>query len=448
MKIFHRTIINELKKWVLKPDRRPLILRGARQVGKTTAVILFSEKFDSFINLNLEKAEHRNIFEGDYTFNELLSRLFLYIGKERHIGKTLIFIDEIQNSPKAIRSLRYFYEEASDLYVIAAGSFLENILDKNISFPVGRVEIMAMYPCTFQEFLGAMEQNQSLKLYNEGIIPDHAHDTFTILFKKYVTIGGLPQVVENFSRQEDLTLLNNILSSLLTSYAEDVEKYARSVSMTKYIRHIISNAFRYAGTRITFEKFANSPYRSREMKEAFVTLEKTMLLRLIYPITSTKLPFNPDLKKKPRLYVFDVGLVNHALGIFDELIAEKNIDNVYKGLIAEHIVGQEILGSTYSMTDVLRFWTREKKESSAEVDYVIPYKGMVIPIEVKSGATGKLRSLHQFVDGSAHDWAVRFYSGKLTIEEAATIRGKRYKLINIPHYLAGKLPMILKNHIG
>jgi predicted AAA+ superfamily ATPase len=217
--------------------------------------------------------------------------------------------------------------------------------------------------------------------------------------------------------------------------------------MEQYIRHIISNAFRQSGKRITFEKFGNSPYRSREMKEAFITLEKTMLLKLVYPVTSVKLPFNPDLKKKPRLHVFDVGLVNYALGILDELIVEKNIDNVYRGLIAEHIVGQELLGSTFSVTDTLKFWTREKKESSAEVDYVISYKGMVIPIEVKSGATGKLRSLHQFVDAAPNNWAVRFYSGKFTVEDAITLSGKKYKLINMPHYLAGKLQMILKNFI-
>jgi predicted AAA+ superfamily ATPase len=201
MKMFNRTIIDELKKWSLKPDRRPLIMRGARQVGKTTAVILFAEEFDLFLNLNLEKTEHRNIFEGDYPFNELISRLFLFAGKERHAGKTLVFIDEIQNSAKAISLLRYFYEEAKDLYVIAAGSLLENILDKKISFPVGRVELMAMHPCTFREFLVAMDQGQSLSLYDQGEVPDYAHDTFSGLFKKYVTIGGLPQVIENYARQ-------------------------------------------------------------------------------------------------------------------------------------------------------------------------------------------------------------------------------------------------------
>lgn len=446
--MFDRTIIKELRKWSAKPDRRPLVLRGARQVGKTTAVKMFAKEFDLFINLNLERSEHRNIFEGDYPFHELLSRLFLHAGKERNSGNTLVFIDEVQNSPKAISLLRYFYEEAGDLYVIAAGSLLENILDKNISFPVGRVEFIKMHPCTFREFLGAMRKDQSLKLYDQDEIPGYAHDKLLILFKKYATIGGMPQILDNYTMQKDYTSLKSIYNSLLISYSEDVEKYARSASMEKYIRHIVSTAFQEAGTRITFEKFGNSPYRSREMKEAFTILEKTMLLKLIYPVTSPKLPFAPDLKKKPRLHLFDTGLVNHSLGIEDELIAEKYLDNVYRGLIAEHIVGQELLGANFSVNDSLEFWTRDKKESSAEVDYVVSYKGMVIPVEVKSGSTGKLRSLHQFMDIAPHDWAIRFYSGKYAIENISTMSGKRYKLINLPLYLAGKLVTTLQNIIS
>ena len=442
--MFNRTIIDELKKWKNKPDRKPLVLRGARQVGKTTAIKLFAKEFDEFLYLNLEKAEERNIFEGEHPFDELLNRLFFHFGVEKDTNaKTLIFIDEIQNSPKTIALLRYFYEEANKLFVIAAESLLENILDKNISFPVGRVEFMAMHLCTFQEFLGAMEEEQSFKLYEQGEIPSFAHDKLSSLFKKYASIGGMPQILDNYASKQDYTSLSTIYSNLLISYAEDVEKYAKSASMTQYIRHIISTAFREAGSRITFDKFGNSSYRSREMKEAFTTLEKTMLLKLVYPVTSTKLPFSPDLKKKPRLHIFDTGLVNYSLGILDKLIAEKYLDNVYRGRIAEHIVGQELAGATFSIMNTIEFWTREKKGSSAEVDYVVSHKGMLIPVEVKAGASGSLRSLHQFVDAAPHAWAVRFYSGEAVIEDAQTVAGKKYKLINLPHYLAGKLDAIL-----
>ncbi|RLD32145.1 MAG: hypothetical protein DRI83_11335, partial [Bacteroidetes bacterium] len=165
--MFNRTIIDKLRQWSDKKDRKPLVLRGARQVGKTTAINIFAENFDEYLYLNLEKAEQRKIFEDEQAFDEMLNRLFFFFDIKKDVNaKTLIFIDEIQNSPKAIALLRYFYEEANHLYVISAGSLLENILDKNISFPVGRVEYMFMHPCTFQEYLGAMGEEQSFNLYN------------------------------------------------------------------------------------------------------------------------------------------------------------------------------------------------------------------------------------------------------------------------------------------
>ena len=151
--MFNRTIIDKLRQWSDKMNRKPLVLRGARQVGKTTAVKIFAKDFDEFIYLDLEKAEQRKIFEDEQSFGEMLNRLFFFFDIKKDVNaKTLIFIDEIQNSPKTIALLRYFFEEANHLYVIAAGSLLENILDKNISFPVGRVEFMFMHPCTFQEY--------------------------------------------------------------------------------------------------------------------------------------------------------------------------------------------------------------------------------------------------------------------------------------------------------
>ena len=447
--MFHRTIIENLKKWAKKPDRKPLVLRGARQVGKTTVVDMFSEEFDEYIYLNLEKPEHRRIFEDDYSFDDLLNRLFFHFGIEKNdASKTLIFIDEIQNSPKTIALLRYFYENANHLFVIAAGSLLENILDHNISFPVGRVEYMFMHPCTFQEYLGAMGEKQSQKIYQGREIPAFAHDKLSQLFKNYATIGGMPGVLKTYSQNQYYTALESTYSGLITSYSEDVEKYAKSSSLRQYIRHIISTAFTEAGARITFDKFGNSPYRSREMKEAFTTLEKTMILKLVYPITSTKLPIQPDMKKKPRLHIFDTGLVNFSLGIFDELISKKYLNEVYRGRIAEHIIGQELSGTKFSLNDSLEFWVRNKKGSGAEVDYIVSHKGLLIPIEVKAGASGKLRSLHQYVEAAPHDWAVRFYSGKMQIDDAKTISGEKYKLINLPHYMAGRINDVLNEIIN
>lgn len=437
--MFPRDILTELKKWALKPNRKPLVLRGARQVGKTTVVDLFAKDFDQYIKLNLERSEDRIIFERDYPFSDLVTTLFLNARKQLNGRKTLIFIDEIQNSPKAVSLLRYFYEDTPDLYVIAAGSLLERLKDKSISFPVGRVEYMVMRPCSFREFLTATGNGPLNEYLGQPDVPGFLHDQFTVWFKRYATTGGMPEVIATYANSADLTALKPIYDSLIQSYSDDVEKYASSSAQVQYIRHIIMHAFGEAGTKITFEKFGNSSYRSREMKEAFLALQKTMLLDLVYPCTSADFPAQPSLAKKPRLHVVDTGLINHARGLLGEMVFNANISDVYRGLIAEHIVGQELLAASYSVLHKIFFWTREKKESSAEVDYVFPWNGKLIPVEVKSGSIGRLRSMHQFMDQAPHGIAVRVWQGPYSVEKAETITGTSFTLLNLPFYLVHRL---------
>ena len=437
--MFYREIIDKLKDWAGRDNRKPLVLRGSRQVGKTTAVEMFSEEFDQYIALNLEREEERKIFETSYPFQDLLMALFFYAGKERKLGRTLIFIDEIQNAPRAIALLRYFKEEAEDLFVIAAGSLLETIMDRKISYPVGRVEYMMMHPVTFREFLGATGENQSLEILNSNEIPAFAHPHLMRQFKKYLTIGGMPQVVEQYARNNDLTALQPIYESLLKSYIEDVEKYAPSSSQVQYIRHILNTAFEVAGSRITIENFGGSTYKFREMREAFTTLEKTFLFQLVYPTTEAVIPALPKLKLKPRLHTLDTGLINYATNMVKDILSIEDIADVYRGRIAEHITGQELLAMSNSIMNKLQFWVREKKQSSAEIDYLYQYNGKLIPIEVKSGSIGKLRSLHQFMDVAPHHLAVRVWQGSYSVEKAKTIAGTEFTLINLPFYLVHRI---------
>jgi predicted AAA+ superfamily ATPase len=437
--MFYREIIKNLKEWSVRDARKPLVLRGARQVGKTTAIEMFAKEFDQYITFNLEKEEERMIFETSYPFQDLLMALFLYAKKERYSGRTLIFIDEIQNCPKAVALLRYFKEEAGDLFVIAAGSLLETIMDRKISYPVGRVEFMMLHPVSFREFLAATGENQSLDLINSDEVPAFAHTQLMWLFKKYLTIGGMPQVVEQYARNEDLTALKPIYESLLKSYIEDVEKYAPSLSQVQYIRHILTTAFEIAGSRVTIENFGGSTYKFREMKEAFTTLEKTLLFQLVYPTTEFSVPALPRLKMKPRLHTLDTGLINYSTNMVKDILSTEDIANVYRGRIAEHITGQELLAMSGSIMNKLQFWVREKKQSSAEIDYLFQYNGKLIPIEVKSGSIGKLRSLHQFMDSAPHHLAVRVWQGVYSVEKAKTISGTEFTLINLPFYLIHRL---------
>ncbi len=441
--MIRRKAIEKLNEWAIRSNRKPLILRGARQVGKTTLVDIFAKQFDNYLYLNLEKRDNLNLFENNYSVEKLIEAVFYLKGKTKNVGKTLLFIDEIQNSQEAVKQLRYFYEEMPDLYVIAAGSLLETLIDKTISFPVGRVSYLPIRPLNFLEFLTAMGEDTSVELLKQTSPPEFAHNKLMDLFNQYTLIGGMPEIVSNYVKYKDINRLQPIYDELLTTYVDDVEKYSTNTTFTDIIRHTIHHSFLEAGSRIKFQGFGNSNYRSREMGEAFRTLEKTMLLQLVYPVTSTKIPIQANHKKSPKLQLLDTGLVNYSAGIQKELFLSKNIESTYKGKIAEHVVGQELKSLSNSVRYKLNFWTRESKNANSEVDFVYKHNDLLIPIEVKSGATGRLRSLHQFVDRSPHNIAIRAYSGKYSVETSKTIAGKEFTLINLPFYMLQGVENIL-----
>lgn len=443
--MFHRTIQSELQNWAKKGTRKPLVIRGARQVGKTTAISQFASSFDQYLYLNLELPEDRQPFEDFTNMERLLQNIFFIRNEIRSKGsKSLIFIDEIQEFPRAMQILRYFFEQAPEIYVIAAGSMLESLFNPDISFPVGRVEYLVIHPASFPEYLDAMEENSALDLIHEIPVPDFAHQKLLSLFHTYCLIGGMPEVVSHYATNKDLVALNSIFESLIISYLDDVEKYANNDAQTQVIRHAIRSSYAEAGKRIKFQGFGKSNYGSREIGEALRTLEKALLIHLIYPQTSPTLPIQPNYRRSPRLQVLDTGMLNYFVGIQNQIIGTEKLDKVYQGRVIEHITGQEILASQFSALHGLHFWVRDKKGSSAEVDYLYPYKGLLIPVEVKSGATGKLKSLHMFMDLVPHDMAVRVNSGPFSLSGVRTPENKKYKLLNLPYYLISQLEPYLK----
>ena len=236
--MFERNIITELEKWAVKLNRKPLILRGSRQVGKTTLVDSFSRNFENYLYLNFEKNPSAiTLFEKEHEIDDLMAEIFLFCNKENKPGKTLLFIDEIQNSEMAISKLRYFYEaKLPDLYVVAAGSLLETMLNKKVSFPVGRIEYLAVRPCFFNEFLRAIGETQLEKALLDYRIPEALHDKTMNLFNTFALIGGMPEVVADYAMNKNFVGLNSIYESLLTSYRDDVEKYARNETMSQMTR--------------------------------------------------------------------------------------------------------------------------------------------------------------------------------------------------------------------
>ncbi|MDR3246911.1 MAG: AAA family ATPase [Prevotellaceae bacterium] len=444
--MFYRNTINLLREWANKEDRKPLILRGARQVGKTTLVNEFAKEFDIYLKLNLEEEEDFNLFEQHAKIDNLVTAIYLLNDKPRRKVKTLLFIDEIQNSPKAVAKLRYFYEDMPDIHVIAAGSLLESLIDKYISFPVGRVEYMAIRPCSFNEFLGAMGENQLKEYHLRTEIPELLHPKLLGLFNTYALIGGMPEILKNYAKNRDIVSLQKIYDTLLTGYRDDIEKYAAGSVTRNVLRHILSKGWTYAAQRISFERFANSTYRSREMSEAFFKLEKTMLLELVYPAISCTLPIIPELRRSPKLIWFDTGLVNFSAGLQKEFFGVKDISDAWRGMMAEQIVGQELLTSDNRFSHKRYFWVRDAKGSIAEVDFVIQIGDKVVPIEVKSGTNAKLRSLHQFMESAPHDIAIRFWSNPFSVDKVQTPLGKEFRLYNLPYYYAGHIAEILSRN--
>ena len=441
--MFARLLQNQLEQWLNKSNRKPLILRGARQVGKTTLVTLFADRFKQTIRLNLERQEDRELFEQGHSIHELMDAIFFLKNKNRQEANTLLFIDEIQNSSSAVAMLRYFYEDYPELPVIAAGSLLETLLDRHISFPVGRVEYLRVHPLTFEEFLSATGEHQAVEMLSRIPLPVMAHDKLLKLFHRYALIGGMPEVVQVYAQNKDITQLAPVYDSLITAYLDDVEKYSPRNSQTPVLRHVIQSAFREAGNRIKLAGFGQSNYGSREIETSFQIVEKALLLQRLYPVTNTQLPLTPNQKRAPKLQLLDTGLMNYFAGLQAEVFGTSDLNAVYGGKVVEHLVGQELYASQSSMLFKLHFWIREKKQSNAEVDFVLVHKNKVIPVEVKSGASGRLRSLHQFIDRADHTLAVRLYAGKLSVETAVTLTGKEYQLLNLPYYLASRIEYYL-----
>jgi len=438
--MFPRAVDSKLRAWMDTKGRKPLILRGARQVGKTVAVKLFARHFDHFINLNMDLAADADLFRRRLDIRDLYQAILLKHRISASEGKILLFLDEIQSCPEAVDSLRYFHEDLPDVFVIAAGSLLEIALhEKHIGFPVGRVEHLFMYPLSFREFLVATNAGPVLTAYDTVPLPAYAHPELLQQFHRYTLIGGMPEVLAKYAESRDITALKPVYDSLLTSYLDDVPKYARNTTMAAVLRHCIESAPFVAGQRITLAGFGQSNYRAREVGEALRTLQRAMLLYLMYPSVSVEIPIMPNLKKSPRLQFFDTGLLNYFAGLQDEFFRHDDLHAIYKGMLAEHIVGQELLCLESDTRKKQCFWVRDKTQSQAEVDFVIQHRSYVIPVEVKSGTAGTLRSLHEFVDRCPHRFAVRLYAGPLDLHPARTPSGKSYNLLNVPYFLAAKI---------
>jgi predicted AAA+ superfamily ATPase len=434
-----------LEKWRIKKGRKPLVLRGARQVGKTTLVRDFSKSYSQFISLNLELAADKKLFSDDMDVVALMQRLTIRESIKPDWENTLLFIDEIQEVPDAIQLLRYFYEQFPELSVIAAGSLLEFALGSVRSFPVGRVEFQYLHPLSFEEYLIALDKQQAIDAMKQIPVPDYAVDELHKQFNLYCLLGGMPEVLARYRDDGNVFNIQQIYESIWKSYQNDVEKYGGNTSAKQMIRFVLTNAPASFDQRITFQNFGQSTYRSREIGEAFRQLHDTGLLQLIYPTTDVKTPLIPDYKKSPRMQFLDSGLLVHRIGILAELIGLDDLSDSARGALIPHCVFQERIAiQDYTDTSPF-FWVREKSQSSAEVDLIIQRGSLIIPVEIKSGSIGKLRSLHAFMDQSPATLAIRLHQGKAAVDEVKTTSGKVYSLLSLPYFLSASLENYIEN---
>jgi predicted AAA+ superfamily ATPase len=443
--MIQRKAIEQLRQWKARKDRKPLVLRGARQVGKTTLVRELAKEYNVYLELNLENEKERQLFETGGDVHKAITAIFFYKGVKKTNKSVLLFVDEIQFSKPAVAILRYFYEEASYIHVIVAGSLLETVVDvRKISFPVGRVQYMPVRPCSFLEFLDGIGDSFDAELIEALADVSAVHSRLIEHFYQYILVGGMPAAIAKYAENQDIIAVKDVYDSLLVTYKDDVEKYTENALQVQIIRTILDVGWYSAAEAISFEKFGNTRFSSREMSRAFQTIQKAMLLELAYPTNATQMPLMPNFRKKPKLLWFDTGLVNYFSGIQKEIFSAKDIQDVWRGRIAEHIVAQELLTLGDSLLTKRLFWRRDKNTSEAEVDFVYKYNGLAVPIEVKSGHNSKLKSLHLFMDECPHDIAVRVWSQPFSIDTIATPNGKKFRLYNVPFYYVGVLEKILE----
>jgi len=446
--MYQRELLKQLRLWSSKTPRKPLVIRGARQVGKSTLVREFGREFDIFIEVNLELSDDAAIFQRTDNVSEIWQFLCLRNHVMSSPGKRmLLFIDEIQEEPLAVGMLRYFYEKLPWLHVITAGSRLQSLLKKHISFPVARVEYMNLRPFSFMEYVNAIQGSEWCDMLKNLKVTSAMHDTFINLFNRYALIGGMPEAVANYAEHQDVESLSPIFNSLLKGYDEDVERYAKSEEQVRIIRHILNTAWLSAGESITFAKFGNSSYTSTQIHEAMGCLERAFVLSLDYPVTSSSLPAIPSKRRSPKLVMVDSGITNFVAGIQIEYLQNKELLDTWRGRAAEQIVAQELrvlLDQNYK--DQQYYWVNDKKGTTSEIDFVWQANNQLIPIEVKAGTNSHMRSLHSFVNNAnRHVTAVRFWSGAYSIQDVTTPAPDNipYRLVNIPFYYVGQLQEIL-----
>ncbi len=406
----NRNIDAELTIWRLENPGKPLLLRGARQVGKSTAVRHLGTQFEYFLEVNFE--EHRTVrslFEGDLDPLIICENMSVLFDVPIIPGKTLLFFDEIQACVPALSSLRFFYEKYPELHLIAAGSLLEFALEEIPSFGVGRIRSLFMYPLSFGEFLHALGESRLAEVSNKTALAKPIHDRLLTWLRRFLVLGGMPEVVAHYAAAGDLNTSRQLLDDLLVSFRADFAKYRQHVPALR-IAEVFDAVVRQSGRKFVYAKAATEA-NHKQVKQA---LDLLIRAGLVIPVTHTSangLPLGAEVNpKKQKMLLLDTGLFLRILGLdIREILFQEDFDLINKGAVAEQYCGLELLkaGSPYRQY-ALYYWHREATNSNAEVDYVVQRGNEIVPIEVKSGRKGTMQSLRIFMKEKNSPYGVRF----------------------------------------
>jgi predicted AAA+ superfamily ATPase len=405
-----------------KYSRKPLLLRGARQVGKTHAARNLGKSFKHFVEINLETDEGaRKIISQDLDPKRIIFQLSQHLKKDIIPGSTLLFIDEIQTVPQAIIALRYFYEIVPELHVIAAGSLLDFAIEQ-VGMPVGRISSLYMYPMSFLEFLVALGHERWARAILDHSLSEPllepVHKNLLNLVGTYLAIGGMPAAVNAWVQTQEPRSAKKIHSDLLDSYKQDFNKYATK-NQINHLAMLFHNALSQLSNKFMYSRVGE--YQKRELEPALGLLEKA---GLVYPVIRSAgqgIPIGAQAQLNDFKIIFlDVGLSQASLNLdITPWFLEPLTAFINKGEIVEALVGQEILAYADPIAKShLFYWRRENRSSQAEVDYLVQIKEKVVPIEVKAGTSLRIKSMHIFLDSHENSsYGIRFSAHNYTVED-------------------------------
>jgi len=446
---------NILCEWKTRLDRKSLIIRGARQVGKSYLVRKFGEQqFDSMIEINFEINAWAEDLFGEKSPTDIVAFLEAKYNQPIIKGRTLLFLDEIQAAPQALITLRYFYEQMPELHVIAAGSLLDFVLrDHVFSMPVGRIEYLHLGPMSFEEFLLATDKNIKLQRLESFSIDEefskHLHQSLMEDFRQYCVIGGMPGAIAAYLENNSYLDVQRCQESILATYMDDFSKYSSKVEHS-LLRRIFARIPMLAGRKIKYTH-VDPNQRSKKVADAIELLELAKIITRIVHTSANGIPLGAEVNERDfKMLFLDVGLLCRACRLdMTDILSAADLMLINSGAICEQFIGQHLLYEVppYQQPE-LYCWIRQKAGTSSEVDFVIQQGVLIVPIEVKAGKTGRLKSIHVFISEKHQNFALRFNADVSSIVDTTTVVPKResepFRLLSLPLYMVGQTKRLIK----